>query len=119
MDGTYSWDDFEQQVIGEKYQALYDFFTVSEDRGMNFLYNLLELIRNKKEKINFARYVYILSRLEPEKDASPEQKEAYHKFSKKMYQWIGNDEDSRQLKTAMNLYVYRRREAEVAEDEIK
>lgn len=119
MDGTYSWDGFEQQVIGEKYQAIYDFFTVSEDRGMNFLYNLLELIRNKKEKINFARYVYILSRLEPEKTASPEQKEAYQKFSKKMYQWIGNDEDSRQLKTAMNLYVYRRREAEGAEDEIK
>lgn len=111
-EGTYSWKEFEDCVIQEKYRAVHDFFTVSEERGKNFLYHLLELIRNRKEKINFARYVYILSRLEPEKDASLEQKEAYKAFSAKMYQWIKDDEDCRQLTTAIYLYVYLTREKE-------
>lgn len=117
--GTYQWEVFEKQVVGEKYKVIYDFFSVSDERGMNFLYNLLELLRNKGEKINFARYVYILSRLEPEKTVDAVQKEAYQKFSEKMYQWIKDDEDSRQLRTAITLYVYRKRGEEVIEDEIK
>ncbi len=104
--GTYSWKDFENQVLEEKYKVIYNFFQSSEERGKNFLYNLLELLRNRKEKINFARYVYILSRLEPGQEAKKEEKEAYRKFSSRMYQWAGNEEDSRQLITAIYLYVY-------------
>lgn len=115
-DGTYCWQELEQLVLGEKYQALYNFFTVSEERGKNFLYHLLELIRNRSEKINFARYVYLLSRLEPEKGAPPEQKTAYREFSLKMYQWIKNEADCRQLKTAINLYAYLTREKEEMKD---
>ena len=115
-DGTYSWQEFEQYVLGEKYKHIYRFFEISEERGKNFLYHLLELIRNREEKINFARYVYILSRLEPEKEASTKQKEAYIEFSSKMYQWIKSESDCRQLKTAMNLYVYLKREKEEIED---
>lgn len=146
-DGTYSWQEFEQEVLQEKYQHLCCFFEMVEERGKNFLYNLLELIRskcnkidsddlvqlyqnkcdkakyndllksiqNKGDKINFARYVYILSRLEPDRDASNEQKEAYQKFSKKMYEWYRGknaDTDCRHLKTAMNLYAYLKREKE-------
>lgn len=119
IDGTYSWDIFEQKVVGEKYKVIYDFFSISDERGMNFLYNLLELLRNREERINFARYVYILSRLEPEKTADEQQKEAYQKFSERMYQWVNSDEDSRQLRTAIALYVYRKRGEEVIKDEIK
>lgn len=115
-DGTYGWKEFERYVLEEKYQLIYRFFAISEERGKNFLYHLLELIRNQKEKINFARYVYILSRLEPEKGAAPEQKEAYREFSTKMYQWIKNEQDRRQLKTAINLYAYLAREREGTED---
>lgn len=108
-DGTYEWKEFETYVLGEKYSELKDFFEKSEDRGMNFMYNLLELIRNKKEKINFARYVYLLSRMEPEQE---DEKEIYNKFSKKMYEWMKNTVDTRHLKTAMTMYAYMNREVE-------
>jgi len=69
---------------------------------------MLELIRNQKEKINFARFVYLLSRLEPDKEG--EKKEKYRKFSRKMYQWVQSEKDCRELKTAINLYAYMHRE---------
>jgi len=106
-------------VVKEKYSILQEFFDTSEERGNAFLYQLLELIRNRKEKINFARYVYILSRLEPEKDADTVQREAYGIFSKKMYRWIKDDEECRQLVMAIYLYVYMNREKEEKEDETK
>lgn len=114
-DGTYTWQEFEDYVLEEKYKHIYTFFQVSEYRGKNFLYNLLELIRSRDEKINFARYVYTLSRLEPDRKASPEQRVAYQKFSSKMYEWYqgeNSDEDCRHLKTAMTLYAYLTREKE-------
>ncbi len=119
-DGTYSWQEFEQNVLAEKYEHIHTFFEASKERGKNFLYNLLELIRNRNEKINFARYVYILSRLEPENNASSEQKTAYRTFSRKMYEWYQGenaDRDCRHLKTAMNLYAYLTREKEELTDE--
>lgn len=121
-DATYRWDEFEQRVLSEKYLHIYQFFENSQDRGKNFLYNLLELIRGRGEKINFARYVYILSRLEPGKDDTKEQNEAresYRKFSSKMYQWYQGanaDEDCRHLKTAINLYAYMTRDKEETTD---
>ena len=70
---------------------------------MNFLYNLLELIRDADDKLNFARYVYVLSRLEPQGEDKAVQREQYKMFSKKMYEWIQDEEDRKQLKTAMNI----------------
>lgn len=107
-DGTYSWDELEKEVIGEKYKTLQNFFENTADRGMAFLYRMLELIRNQKDKINFARFVYLLSRLEPQEEG--EEKERYRQFSKRMYVWIQSEKDCRQLKTAMNLYAYMHRE---------
>lgn len=115
-DGTYTWEEFEEYVLGEKYQVLKEFFDQSEDRGMNFMYHLLELIRNRDQKINFARYVYLLSRMEPDRKADQLQKENYNLFSKKMYEWIKDEKDSRHLKTAMTLYAYMNREVERNED---
>ncbi len=110
--GRYRWDDFQNYVLGEKYSTLFRFFRNSDERGNSVLYHLLELIRNRQEKINFARYVYLLSRMEPDEDASEREKTEYRIFSKKMYQWIKSDEDSRQLVTAIYLYVYYVRDAE-------
>lgn len=109
-DGTYSWEELENEVIGEKFSCIAEFFDVSRERGQAFLYNLLELIRNQKERINFARYVYLLSKMEPDSSADPDEKEAYQRFSRKMFQWIGREKDRRQLKTAITLYVYLSRE---------
>lgn len=108
-DGTYSWNELEYEVIQEKYRTLSDFFEGIEDtRGMSFLYRMLELVRGYEEKINFARMMYLLSRLEPEEEGL--QKEKYRKLSQKMYQWIQSDKDCCQLKTAINLYAYIHRE---------
>lgn len=108
-DGTYSWQVFVDEVWGEKYQTIYQFFQNSEDRGKNFLYHLLELIREQGETINLARYVYLLSRMEPEQE---DEKELYQDFSKQMYRWIKEEKDCRQLKTAITLYSYLFRERE-------
>ena len=97
-------------MIEEKYQLISGFFEGTEERGTAFLYHLLELIRDRKEKINFVRYVYLLARLEPGQKAAPEQKKLYRAFAEKMYRCIGSDEDCRQLKTVMNLYAYMKRE---------
>lgn len=116
-DGTYTWDEFETKVIEEKFTLIRDFFDASEDRGKAFLYHLLELLRKQEDRINFARYVYLLARMEPDQNASPEEKELYKKFSTKMYQWIDTPNSDykaniRHLKTAINLYAYLRREKE-------
>lgn len=109
---TYNWSDFISGVLEDKFLSVKTFFDNSDERGKNFLYNLLELIRNRSDRINFARFVYVLSRLEPGNDASIESKEDYKVFSKKMYEWVQNDNDSRELKTAINLYAFLNREKE-------
>lgn len=98
--------------MGEKFAVIKEFLDTSDERGKKFLYNILELLRNNCEKINFARYVYLLSRLEPAKDALTEQKEAYRKFAECMYRWRENEEDVKQLIMAIYLYVYIRRDKE-------
>ena len=109
---TYGWKEFEDEVIGEKYGCIFSFFSKSQERGKNFLYNLLELIRNQEEKINFARFVYLISRMEPRQGASDMGKKAYHEFSKNMMKWIHQEKDRRQLETAMTIYAYHTRETE-------
>jgi len=85
---------------------LADFFDNNDNRGKAFLYHLLEYIRNSAEKINIARFAYTLARLEPDQRASQEEKQQYRSFAKKMYQWIGREEDRKQLITAIYIYVY-------------
>lgn len=111
-DGTYSWQVFENEVIGEKYQAIREFFQSSEDRGKSFLYHLLELVCRQEDKVNLARYVYLLAKMEPGNESSNEEKGRYKEFSRNMYQWIREGKDCRQLKTAINLYAYSIRDEE-------
>ena len=106
-DGTYNWEELRTEVLEEKYRALQEFFGEIDERGMSFLYRMLELIRGQEERINFARFVYLLSRLEPTEEG--EKKENYRKFSGKMCRWIQSEKDCRQLKTAINLYAYMNR----------
>jgi CRISPR-associated protein Csm1 len=113
--GRYMWDEFENSVIAEKYSTIKAFFDKSDERGKNFLYNLLELLRNRKEKINTARFIYLLSRLEPDKNNSEEEWQSYKEFSNSMYSWMKSDEDSRQVITAIYLYIYREREVREAQ----
>ncbi len=108
----YKWEDFEQYVVGEKLAVIHEYLQNQQELGMSFLYHLTELLRNDKEPINTARYVYLLSRMEPGENSDKETKEAYRQFAKKMYEWSKNPEDKRQLITAIYLYVYLCREDE-------
>lgn len=112
-DHTYNWTEFTGAVVGEKLQVIRNFFEHEEqERGRAFLYKLLEFLRKSgKEKINIARYAYLLARLEPKRE-SPHYK-AYLDFSGKMYNWIFDDRDKKQVITAIYLYVYLSRKKEV------
>ncbi len=105
-DGTCSWEEFEKRVLEDKLAHIKTFFDLSQDHGKAFLYHLLELIRNQEERINFARYVYLLSRMEPDEKAGKEQKEAYHVFSEKMLRWVAEEQDRAELKMAITIYSY-------------
>lgn len=111
-DHCYPWPEFLEQVVAEKIGALQEYFGNNEERGMAFLYHLTELLRDYDTKINIARYVYLLSRMEPERESSTEVKNAYQKFSEKMYLWSQNPKDRKELLTAIYLYVYLNRKEE-------
>ncbi len=111
--GRYDWDTFIRQVLNDKYAEIARYMEKAEDQGKTFLYHILELLRGQDEIFNRARFVYYLSRMEPElQDEKNEMVEAYKEFSSKMYQWSMQKEERRQLVSAIYLYVYRKREKE-------
>ena len=97
---------------------LRSFFTDDNERGMNFLYNLTELLRNQTEKIQIARYVYLLSKMEPLETEGKEKMKAYRLFSRTMYEWMQVETDRRELITAIYVFVYMKRKVkeDVADD---
>ena len=109
-EAAFPWKILIGQVFEEKYRTLSTFFDQSEDHGKAFLYRLLELLRDNEEKIQFARYIYLLSRMEPKSDQGEEKLRNYRAFSRKMCEWYQNSDDRKQLITAIYLYVYRNRE---------
>lgn len=120
-DNTYKWEDFEKEVLGEKFAAIKSFFDISENRGNSFLYHILEILKESEKKRNVkfpkARYVYLLSRMEPEKDDA-RQKTAYREFSEKMYKWAASPQERKELITSIYLYLYlNRKEGEAHETE--
>jgi CRISPR-associated protein Csm1 len=82
--------------------------------GISLLYNLMYLIRGVEEdndRINIARFAYLLGRMAPDRD-NKEQYKKYREFSNKMYAWILKEEDRQQLLTAILIYTYLLREKE-------
>ncbi len=112
--GRYGWKTFLDQVVEEKYLCIYEYMTSTNNKGKAFLYNLLELLRNNGEPFNRARFVYYLSRMEPDADdkGNLDEMSNYHEFSAKMYKWSLSEEERRQTVTAIYLYVYIKREKE-------
>lgn len=114
-DNTYHWQELIDEVIGEKLNALQDYIKNDGEHAKAMLYKMLQLIRDKgkENRLNIARFMYLIARLKPKKEnAKAEQIEAYNKFAKKLYQWIQNEKDSKQLITAIYIYVYMNREGE-------
>ncbi len=113
--GRYSWQQFTDEVLAEKYATIQKYMSWTEDYGKAFLYHILELMRDGEERFNRARFVYYLSRMEPEgnaEDDRTEARKAYQEFSAKMYQWSMTEEGRRQVVSAIYLYVYMCRERE-------
>ena len=44
--------------------------------------------------------------MEPKSEADETEKELYAKFSQKLYEWMQDDEDNRQLIMAIYIYAY-------------
>ena len=109
---AYPWNVFIQNVVTEKLGVLKTYFDQNDEHGMAFLYHLMELLRESGNNINFARYVYLLSRMEPQEHENKEKRAAYRSFSKKMYEWSGKEQDRKELITAIYLYVYLNRKRE-------
>ena len=109
---AYPWNVFIQNVVTEKLGVLKTYFDQNDEHGMAFLYHLMELLRESGNDINFARYVYLLSRMEPQEHENKEKRAAYRSFSRKMYEWSGKEQDRKELITAIYLYVYLNRKRE-------
>lgn len=107
---TFSWDQYINQVLGEKFQLIQSFFHAMPGYGKSFLYRLLELMRARSEKINLARYAYLLARMEPKENAGKDEKNLYQEFSRKMYLWMKDGEQCRQAMAAIMIYIYSIRE---------
>lgn len=108
---TYTWEIFENQVLGEKFAVLESIFANGSTFGNSFLYNILDLLRQAdSESINLARLAYLLARREPGKGAAAELKRSYQDFVQHIYRWALRPEDRRQLITAIIIYAYYNRD---------
>ena len=106
---VYAWDVLRDKVLGEKAACLQSFFHDADNgHGNAMLYNLLALLREaENDRINLARYAYLLARLAPKKNA-PEYR-AYEAFSRRMMDWAMDAEQRHQLITAIYINVYQHR----------
>ena len=87
--------------ITQKLQILRDVFDKGEQHGKAFLYKMLELLRESNDKINVARYAYLLSRAkENNKNLDVKQ----------FYKWIQTKEERKELEIAITLYSYETRD---------
>lgn len=109
----YTWVDFEMKVCKEKMNYLLARLSFDGDKfnklsvGKSLIYRLMDLIQLADEdKLNIARFAYVLARMQPKQDKDEQKRKIYENFVSKMYQWINNNEDKKQLATALNLLVY-------------
>ena len=109
----YTWADFEMKVCKEKMNYLLARLSFDGDKfnklsvGKSLIYRLMDLIQLADEdKLNIARFAYVLARMQPKQDKDEQKRKVYEDFVSKMYQWINNNEDKKQLATALNLLIY-------------
>ena len=105
---TFGWDELTDDVIGEKYRHIEQFFAGNDERGKAFIYKLLELLAERGERITMARWVYFLTRMRGLTDDT----EGFRQFANRLHQWFQDPSDAKQLTVALYLYLYRTREKE-------
>lgn len=104
---SFSWDEFEFKVLGEKFILIREFMKINDEIGNSFLYKLIELLRGieKGKLINIARLAYVLARHEPN-DKDKFKKDMYRSFSSSVYGWSRNTKDRKEFLAAIYIYVY-------------
>lgn len=111
----YSFTQFRTTVLGEKYEKIERFFRSTNDYGKVFLYRLLEMLREARDKngkgFNRAKLAYYLSRMEP-KDKGEYMQSLYQDFAHAIYTWAPLEKERNELILAIYLYVYLIRERE-------
>ncbi|MBT8800000.1 type III-A CRISPR-associated protein Cas10/Csm1 [Lactobacillus delbrueckii subsp. bulgaricus] len=101
-----TFDEYKNDIVMGKQRIIQEFFDGESERGKSFIYKLLSLIREREDRISFARLAYFLTRLE---DASSN-KEGFNKFKRNIMNWFNDDKEISQTELALTLYVYSIRE---------
>lgn len=109
----FSWESFENKILGEKLEVIQKFLDRTDNYGMSFLYHLLSLLTHREKKINIPRFAYVLSRMKPSGSAPDYDKMQYKEFSANMFDWMNDDADSKEAAAAIILYVYMHRKPKV------
>ena len=124
LNHVYKWDDFIGKVLNEKYKYLKSRISLKENEetekvfvGKSKWYSLMNLIRSQfeekedeKYRIDIARFAYIIARIKYDKQNERQQKN-YLDLKKQLFEWIKNEEDAKQLLTAINILIYEYRES--------
>ena len=112
---VYKWQDFTEKVCGEKLAFCRQYLgypgNEASERltaGKSLLYRMMELLIDAKGKINLARFAYAIARLEPKENSLSYG--SYQKVRKQFYQWYKQEDDRKQLITALELIIYSIRE---------
>ena len=124
LNHVYKWDDFIGKVLNEKYKYLKSRISLKENEetekvfvGKSKWYSLMNLIRSQfeekedeKHRIDIARFAYIITRIKYDKQNEKQEKN-YLDLKKQLFEWIKNEEDAKQLLTAINILIYEYRES--------
>lgn len=96
---VYNWDVLKSNILQEKLEVVVEGFTHTDEHGKAFIYKMLDLLRSE-EVINIARLAYLLAR----SNMSDE-------FTSKIFEWAQSSIDKEYLITALEFYIYQKREA--------
>ena len=104
-DYTFKFDRFITNVYDDKLEQIRYFFNHQDERGKNFIYKLIELLRNY-DRMNMARLSYYLTRLEELTRETDRDK--FKTFKNLFYSWYTNkdDKDRKEAELALLLYIY-------------
>ncbi|WP_339055267.1 type III-A CRISPR-associated protein Cas10/Csm1 [Fusobacterium animalis] len=115
----YTWDDFIDKVLGEKYKFIKSIIILDEEDklkepdkifiGKSKWYKIMDLIINRLTKndnrLDIARFAYILGRI----NFTNDNRDNFNEFKKNLLLWLKEKEDAKQLLTAINILIYQER----------
>lgn len=112
---VYGWDAFIDGVCGEKLLFLRTHFAFDGNEhisrvplGKSKAYQLLDLLDADGRSIEMARFAYVLARME--RGLRTEARATYARIRTQLYAWYRDENERRQLSTALQFVIYSIRE---------